>query len=163
MARAVREIMVAAALLAVSLFFLFHLVRATDFDTMVALSPTSMPLFVISLVTFLSLLLLLSAFLRWRAWLAAGPPAEARPPSRTEDAAVWRGPAFFVWTVLYLIALPWTGYLLATITYTGGLAGLFGNRRPLSIVLLMGLVPLTLILFFERYLRIWLPAGRLFQ
>lgn len=162
MVRAVREIVVAAALLAASLFFLVHLIRATDWGMMAALSPTSMPLFVISLVVILSLLLLLSACLRWRVQLKVAPPT-ADQSADTADVSAWRGTALLVWSVLYLVALPWAGYLLSTIAYTGGLAGLFGNRRPLSILLLMLLVPVLLLFFFERYLRIWLPAGRLFQ
>ncbi|MEX2540559.1 MAG: tripartite tricarboxylate transporter TctB family protein [Trueperaceae bacterium] len=169
MLRAAREVWVAAVVLAVSLFFLIYLVLATDWSMAVALSPTSMPLFVISLAVLFSLGQLIASVVQARNSGAsnqtdtpAGDDASAGRAGPDRPAAS-RGIALLALTILYLIALPWAGYLMTTTLYTGGLAGLFGNRRPLSIILMMILVPASLLVFFERYLRIWLPAGRLFQ
>jgi hypothetical protein len=42
------------------------------------------------------------------------------------------------------------------------MALLFGNRRPLLVLLLTLLVPLALMLFFEKFMIIPLPSASLF-
>lgn len=66
-------------------------------------------------------------------------------------------------TVLYIVALPWTGYFLSSALYFGVASLLFGNRQPVSIVVAMIMVPLALLLFFEKYMVVLLPAARLFE
>ena len=66
-------------------------------------------------------------------------------------------------TALYVFALPWTGYLLTSALYFGAASLLFGNRQPVSIVVAMVVVPLALLLFFEKYMVVLLPSARLFE
>lgn len=65
-------------------------------------------------------------------------------------------------TALYIFALPWTGYFLTSALYFGAASLLFGNRQPVSIVVAMIVVPLGLLLFFEKYMVVLLPSARLF-
>lgn len=60
---------------------------------------------------------------------------------------------------LYVAALPVLGYMLATVLLIVGLCLLFGERRWWAIAALAVLVPLALLLFFERFMIILLPGG----
>jgi len=66
-------------------------------------------------------------------------------------------------TVVYIAALPWLGYLLASSIFFGGLSLVYGNRKPLSILVVMVSVPLVLMLFFEKFMIVLLPSARLFE
>jgi hypothetical protein len=74
-----------------------------------------------------------------------------------------RAAGLFGLTVLYIAGLPWLGYLLTSALYFGGASLLFGNRQPASIVIAMIVVPLALMLFFEKYMVVLLPTARLFE
>ncbi|MFV2035882.1 MAG: tripartite tricarboxylate transporter TctB family protein, partial [Halocynthiibacter sp.] len=47
-------------------------------------------------------------------------------------------------TIVYITALPWFGYLLSSSLYFGGLSLMYGNRRPVPILVVMIAVPLAL-------------------
>jgi len=67
-----------------------------------------------------------------------------------------------VFTALYIVALPWLGYLASSAVYFGAASLAFGNRSALSIVIAMIAVPLALMLFFEKYMIVLLPSAGLF-
>lgn len=120
--------------------------------------PTTFPLaFAVALIV-----LALALF----AWSLARPaergPARDAPPDPDRAGAPARVAATIVATVLYVVALPWLGYLISSAAYLGVLSLLFGNRRPLSVVVAMILVPAALFLFFEKYMIVLLPSARLF-
>jgi putative tricarboxylic transport membrane protein len=167
MRTATREVWLAVVLLAGGLFFLVHLWRTSGGRWGPAVA-TTVPTIVMGAFVVLSALLLARALLL-RRQLARNvrsqlPAAKAEiTSSQNGRSAPWRGIALVSAVVVYLATLPWIGYLAATAMLVGGLALLFGNRRPVSIVLLMLLTPLALYLFFERYMVILLPPGRLFQ
>jgi hypothetical protein len=71
--------------------------------------------------------------------------------------------ALIVWTALDLALMPWLGYLATTAVYVGGLALLYGSRRPRAVVAVMVLVTTGLLLFFERFMIVLLPAAQLFE
>lgn len=172
MADAKREVAVAAVVLAMGLFFFAHLWFSTD-ERLGAASRTTMPLVVTGAIALLSAILLVRNLRRLRAArleatrAATDPPVapEAPPPEEraARRASAIRGGGLVAWTVLYLATLPWLGYLITTAVYIGGLSYLFGNRRPLTFLLLMIITPVALLLFFERYMVILLPSGSLFS
>lgn len=117
---------------------------------------TTFPLALAALMLALALLLLLGAAFQARA---------RRQRARREGVphgATARVALLFGLTVLYVVVLPWTGYLLSSALYFGAASLLFGNRRPVSIVVTMIAVPLALMLFFEKYMVVLLPSARLF-
>jgi hypothetical protein len=116
---------------------------------------TTFPMALAAVMLALALLLLGAALLR-----RVAAPASAPGPARRGPAV--RVAALFGLTMLYIAALPWTGYLLSSALYFGALSLVFGNRRPLSIVAAMIVLPLALMLFFERYMIVLLPSARLF-
>lgn len=172
MADAKREVAVAAVVLAMGLFFFVHLWFSTE-QRLGAASRTTMPLIVTGAIVLLAAILLARNLGRLRAArieaarraqeataAPEAPPTEERTRRR---ASAIRGGGLVAWTVLYLATLPWLGYLITTAVYIGGLSYLFGNRRPLAILLLMIVTPVALLLFFERYMVILLPSGSLFS
>ncbi len=165
MRTATRDIWVAAVLLGGGLFFLVHLWRASGGRWGPAVA-TTVPTIVMIVFVVLAALLLISALLRHRQearWARSTPSTAGAATPPADGARPWRGVALIATVVVYLASLPWIGYLAGTTLLVGGLALLFGNRRPVSIVLMMVLTPLALYLFFERYMVILLPPGRLFQ
>lgn len=68
-----------------------------------------------------------------------------------------------VFFALYLVALPWLGFLIASIPFFAGMVMIFGERRktwwiPFSIG-----VPLFLFLLFQYLFQIPLPRAGLFE
>ncbi len=116
---------------------------------------TTFPMALAAAMLVLALVLLGAALLR-----RVAAPASTPDPARR--AARMRVAALFGLTVLYIAALPWAGYLLSSALYFGALSLQFGNRRPLSIVAAMIVLPLALMLFFEKYMIVLLPSARLF-
>lgn len=82
--------------------------------------------------------------------------------SRTAGKVALTPFLLFALTALYIFALPWTGYFLTSALYFGVASLLFGNRQPVSIAVAMIVVPLALLLFFEKYMVVLLPSARLF-
>ena len=171
MARPRRELMVALVTLMLSSFFVVYLWIGADGNPWSGVSQITVPLAVISFVAVLAGIHLVQAMAGLRHATRSASPGNDTPAPAADDTAnsaeykpnSWRAIVLVAWTLLYIVALPLVGYLVGTIAYVGGLAGLFGNRRPLPIVLLMAILPLAILFFFERYMTVLLPAGRLFQ
>lgn len=89
------------------------------------------------------------------------PPGVVLAPA-TRNAAL-RVSSLIVLIVLYITALPWLGFLIATAVLVAGASLLYGNRRPLSIIGVMVFLPAGLLLFFEKYMIVLLPSARLFE
>jgi len=148
-----RDAWIALAVAAASAIALWDLWRTPASGAFV--KTTTFPIALSGVMFVLALLLLGAALLR-----RAAAPAPSADPARRAAAA--RVVTLFVLTVLYIAALPWIGYLLSSALYFGVLSLLFGNRRPVSIVVAMVVVPLALMLFFEKYMIVLLPSARLF-
>jgi len=156
-----RDVRAAAVLFAASLFFLVHLLT-TPAPGAGFVSTTTLPTAVAAAMVLLALLQLATAL----AGRTGRIPGEAVPPATAATAdrhGPWRVAALIAWTVLDIALMPWLGYLLTTAIYVGGLALLFGSRRPLAILALVVLVPVLLLLFFERFMLVLLPSARLFE
>lgn len=67
--------------------------------------------------------------------------------------------ALIVWVVLYIVALPWLGYLAASGLFLIGASWLYGNRHWGVMLALAILMPLALLLFFEKVMLILLPTS----
>ncbi len=148
-----RDAWIALAVAAASAVSLWELARTPGTGAFV--KTTTFPTAVCALLLALAVLHLLGA---WR----------RRPAARAATATVAggsaaRAAALFGLTVLYIIALPWTGYFATSALYFGAASLLFGNRQPVSILVAMIVVPLALLLFFEKYMVVLLPAARLFE
>ncbi len=148
-----RDAWIALAVAAASAISLWDLWRTPATGAFV--KTTTFPI-ALSAVMLMLALLLLGAALRRRVAVSSSIP----DPARRGPAA--RVAALFGLTVFYVGALPWTGYLLSSALYFGALSLLFGNRRPVSIVAAMIVLPLALVLFFEKYMIVLLPSARLF-
>lgn len=150
-----RDVRAAAVLFAASLFFLAHLLT-TPVSGGGFVSPTTLPTAVAAAMVFLAVLQLAIAL--------AGRNDAPPPAAATVDRqGPWRVVALIVWTALDIALMPYFGYVATTAVYIGGLALLFGSRRPLAILVLVALVPVILLLFFERFMIVLLPSARLFE
>jgi putative tricarboxylic transport membrane protein len=137
-------------------FFAWHLLSAPQEGGY--FRPTTLPLaFAVTLIV------LALALFGWSLARPAGrTPVPGAPPDPERAGAPARVSVTIVATVLYVVALPWLGYLVSSAAYFGALSLLFGNRRPVSIVVAMILIPVALFLFFEKYMIVLLPSARLF-
>lgn len=120
--------------------------------------PTTFPLaFAVVLVVFALALL---------GWSLARPIEEVQAQRALSDpdraGAAGRVVGTIVTAVLYVIALPWLGYLVASAACFAMISLLFGNRRFLSIAIAAIVLPAALYLFFEKYMIVLLPSSRLF-
>lgn len=84
-----------------------------------------------------------------------------RHPPRTESdgAAMWPVWVMALGLIAYVALLPWLGFYLATMFLIAGLARLFGEARLPMILGLALVVPAALLIFFERFMIILLPAA----
>lgn len=145
-------------LIAGGLFFLAHLLGAPAEGVTAFVSATTLPTALAVILTGLGAVLLAGA---WRARHRTA-PATSDDSARTDCGGKLRVLLLGAGTAAYIGLLPVLGYLACTMVYIGGIALLFGNRRPLSVALLILLVPLALMLFFEKFMIIPLPSASLF-
>ena len=115
---------------------------------------TTLPIALVILLAGLAAVLLVTAFLRPR-------PVETGEPARGRAKGLVRVGAMVAWIALYIAALPQLGYMAASIAFLIGAALLYGNRRWPVILIVAGLLPLALLLFFERFMIVLLPDGAL--
>lgn len=141
-----REAWIALAVAAASAVALWELARTPGTGAFV--KTTTFPTVVCAVLLALAVLHFIGAWLRRKAQSGRILPAPI---------------LLFGLTALYIFALPWTGYFLTSALYFGAASLLFGNRQPVSIVVAMIVVPLALLLFFEKYMVVLLPAARLFE
>ena len=82
---------------------------------------------------------------------------------RGEDSSGYRLPRQG-WLALggfavYLLLLPWAGFVLASVPFCGALAALYGERRPIVVVAAAVLIPLVLFVVFSMGFQMLLPRG----
>ncbi|MCW5729306.1 MAG: tripartite tricarboxylate transporter TctB family protein [Alphaproteobacteria bacterium] len=92
------------------------------------------------------------------AWLLVDALRNQRPAEEPRQRS-WPIPVMTLGLVAYIAALPWLGFYLSTVLLVGGLARLFGEGRILAILVLALAVPAVLLVFFERFMIILLPAA----
>ena len=147
----VRDAWIALAVAAASAVSLWDLWRTPATGAFV--KTTTFPVALAALMLVLALVLL-GATLRDRARRARSAPGGYGAKARVA--------LLVVFTALYIGALPWFGYLVSSAVYFGVASLAFGNRDALSIVIAMIVVPLALLLFFEKYMIVLLPSAGLF-
>ena len=109
--------------------------------------PATLPVTLALAIAALSFLMLLGSLRK-----AAAPLASDRKP-------IWPVMVFSVGLALYVILLPVLGFSLSTAIFLVGLCLLFGERRWRAILPIAVLIPLGLLMFFERFMIILLPGG----
>ncbi len=154
MGRIPADAWVALVLLVASGFFLNNLLATEGSGAFV--KTTTLPTALVLVLIVLSLILLGGSLLRpaERATADAKPATEAR-------VGLLRVAAMLAWTIAFIAALPWLGYLAASAIFLIGANLLYGNRRPLNIGVISIVVPLALLLFFEKFMIVLLPSSRL--
>ncbi|KPK04157.1 MAG: hypothetical protein AMJ64_14270 [Betaproteobacteria bacterium SG8_39] len=155
MLRALHDAGPAAAILAAGLGFLAYLLAFPAQGVSQHVSPTTLPTVLAACLVVLGALMLLRAVRRPR---DDAPPEAPRARPHGGNARVL---LLLASCGGYVALLPLAGYLLSTALFVGATAWLFGNRRPLSIVLLMIIVPAVLLVFFEKFMIIPLPGAAL--
>lgn len=84
-------------------------------------------------------------------------PAGRPVPARLSRAAMLRIAGLLVLLIAYAAAFSTLGYLVSTlVTFVAGLA-LFGERRPLVLLLVPAAVTVAVYFGFTRMLNVWLP------
>jgi hypothetical protein len=153
MRRVPADAWVALVLLVACGFFLKDLL-ATE-GTGAFVKTTTLPTALVFVLAFLSLVLLGGSLLRPAApSLNVSTGAEMR-------ADLLRVGAMITWTVAFIAALPLLGYLVSSVIFLIGANFLYGNRRLLSIVSVAVIVPVALLLFFEKFMIVLLPTSRI--
>ncbi len=144
---------IALVLLVACGFFLQDLL-ATE-GTGAFVKTTTLPTALVIVLAILSLILLGGSFLR-----PAAPSSNSLTGAELRAGLVRVG-AMIVWTALFVAALPWFGYLVSSAAFLVGANLLYGNRRPVSIIAIAVIVPVALLLFFEKFMIVLLPSSRL--
>jgi hypothetical protein len=152
-----RELGLAVVLLAASLFFLVHLVRAPASDAGFV-TTTTVPTALSAVLAVLAALLLFGALVRPAGTSTSVAGARLIRPDR---AGPWRVVVMVAGTGLYVALMPWLGYVASSALYIAGLAWLYGTRNWFAIAALAAAVPFLLMIFFERYMIVLLPSTRL--
>lgn len=85
-----------------------------------------------------------------------------RTPGRWQEAAVWlRSLEFIAWYMLYVLAIPLIGYLLATLAFCTGLALRMGYRG--KTVWIAAAFALFVVLFFKTGMNVKIPSGAIYE
>lgn len=123
---------------------------------------TTMPIAVVIVMAGLAVLLLTGSVLR----MVRTTPSQGT--ASKNDAAPrpgldWRVPMMVGGLLVYIAALPWLGYLLASGVFLIGAGLLYGNRNWWVLLCLAAVLPSVLLLFFEKVMIVLLPASRLWS
>lgn len=93
------------------------------------------------------------------ALLVRGARAAATEPSTLPSAVSARGWIALGVFVVYLIAMPTLGFLIASVPFFAALTWAYGERRPVVVVLTAIAVPAALLIVFRSGFQIFLPRG----
>jgi hypothetical protein len=142
-------------------FFLFAFTLGLKDSPLVPVGPGFYPRIVLALTALLGFWLIVADFLGWRRRLAAGEPSARAGGEKADYAAVVIQFAVFG---LYVVALPYLGFRIATLLYVAAAnwhmaapRGPAGWARVAALALATTLVTYFV---FERYLSVLLPRGR---
>ncbi len=80
-------------------------------------------------------------------------------PQTSSDRLANRRVVFLIWFGVYLITLPYAGFLPASIPFFVGLMWLYGERNRLALTLATIIIPTCLFYIFRLGFQILLPAG----
>lgn len=80
-------------------------------------------------------------------------------PQTSSDRLAYRRVVFLIWFGVYLITLPYAGFLPASIPFFVGLMWLYGERNRLALTLATIIIPTCLFYIFRLGFQIFLPAG----
>ena len=155
MRRVPADAWVALVLLVACGFFLDDLL-ATE-GTGAFVKTTTLPTALVIVLAILSLILLGGSLLR----RPAARPADALAGAELRSGLIRVG-AMIAWTAAFIFALPWFGYVVSSAVFLVGTNVLYGNRRPVLVIAIAVIVPLALLLFFEKFMIVLLPSSRLF-
>lgn len=117
---------------------------------------TTLPIALVVVLMLLAVVLLTESLLR------PAPAGRAPAAAPVDVGGLARVVGMVVWIIAYIAALPWFGYLACSIAFLLGANLIYGNRNPVSIVAISVVVPVCLLLFFERFMIVLLPSARLF-
>ncbi len=77
----------------------------------------------------------------------------------SSDRFVYRRVVFLIWFGVYLVMLPYAGFLPASVPFFVGLMWLYGERNRLALTLATIIIPACLFYLFRLGFQILLPAG----
>lgn len=80
-------------------------------------------------------------------------------PQTSSDRLANRRVVFLIWFGVYLVMLPYAGFLPASIPFFVGLMWLYGERNRLALTLATIIIPTCLFYIFRLGFQIFLPAG----
>ena len=149
MPMALREIVSALVLLAISGLYIWATLHIPDRTIPNTPGPSFFPLVIAGIVACLSLALLAKGILRLR----------AGSDVRIEKESIRSAIATLALFAVFLAVLPHTGFVVAGVGFFAGLMFLYGARSPVRIVLWSLAVPVALFLVFTRVFHILLPSG----
>jgi len=112
--------------------------------------PSFFPLIISAIVLFLAIALLVNGIVNLR----------DQKPDLPQPAAPRRVFATLFWFVLYLIALPYVGFLIASIPFFAGLMLLCEQKKLLPVAVGSVAIPVFLYFLFRQGFNILLPAGQ---
>ncbi len=92
-----------------------------------------------------------------------GSALSERIEGRWQEVGLWLASLEYAgWFILYAIAVPFAGYLPATVLFAIALALRTGYRRARTLVI-AGLCAVVIVVLFKTLLRVNLPAGLIYE
>ncbi len=80
-------------------------------------------------------------------------------PQASSDRLAYRRVLFLLWFSVYLVILPYAGFLPASVPFFVGLMWFYGERNRLALTLATIIIPASLFYIFRLAFQILLPAG----
>lgn len=150
--------------------FLFFSLQLPPSESSDLIGPGAWPTFILSLMLFLSIVLLVRSIMEWKGKAVKKPEVTELTELQKEENEVKEKienpPSFSYkhWMVammllLYLLLMPWTGFTITTIILVLPLAWLLGMERKINILVTALASSLVFSYVFITLLRLPLPRG----
>ncbi len=162
-----KDFYLGAGLAAVSAIFLFFVIPnavvVPSNIKIISLRPDFWPAVLCIIIIVLSLLLLVTSYIKNRASSAIGKQEHLEEKTAPRAMAILKPLSVIGILLLYYFAIDFLGIILSSTAALLGLALLYGERNYKMLIPLAIVVPIVLYLFFSKVANVPLPIGYLFS
>jgi putative tricarboxylic transport membrane protein len=155
------EIIASVVMVAFFIFMLINSVGLHEIRRFGEMGSGFWPILVLSAATLLSIFLLISNFMKYLkdkektpSGAAISPEAQIDVKSRRKKFAL-----SVIFLLIYIVIMPWIGFVLSTLVYVLAFILVLGERRKLVLIFSPILVTVLMILIFSKFIAIPFPKG----
>jgi len=153
------EIIASGVMVAFFIFMLINSVGLHEIRRFGEMGSGFWPILVLSAATLLSIILLISNFMKYLkektpSGAATSPEAQRDVRSRRKKFAL-----SVILLLIYIVVMPWIGFGLSTLIYVLAFILVLGERRKLVLIFSPILVTVLMVLIFSKFIAIPFPKG----